>query len=915
MKRQIRLEPVSTFNFRTILNIIFQCMLFITVLMFDVVPVSAQSQHTQKGSKWNRYIKSLIRFNHTGINETVYIHTDREVYAPQDTVWFKGYIRNKAMLTPSNYSKTFFILLVNSSGHEVLKEKYLIMDSEVKGQFYLESRLEEGIYYFLGYSSWMENYDIGEICCKKIMVQKEKRVGLQIVIAYDKQQYFPGDTIQLLVHCYDDLNREIEDVSFSYRFVSGKKVLQKGKGNTAISNHEYIPLMIPPELDTPPEFIISSGYKMERLDTSYSLPVSYFVDVGFFPEGGHCINGLEGNMAFKATTIHGKPVDIEGNIIDQQGKILTTIKSHHNGMGVFPFRPDKNCRCYLQVTQPSGINKSFPLPAGTDKGWLLQVKNHDDTILAEIRNMNIPADTALLTLMVRGYLCYYKTFQSDGNVSIVIPTVEFPDGVGVLTLFDKNMLPRAERLIFINRSEGLDADLHTDRQTYIPRDSVTLKIKLSDVIPDLVKGSYSLSVIDDFLCSTDLLDEPDIRTSLLLSPEIKGKIFQPNGYFSSSDEETHEYLDLLLMTQGWRDYKYPEIIEKPDKRSHPKNMDIISGHLEKQPFGRNSRATGGTVTALFGGKSTKIPVEKDGLFSFLPDYSPEFNSGLLLSAVDMKGNDRLSIILDSSSFEKKMTGYLKYLTDSMGREQITPILTYSRLQDYFSQAFENHQWIEEVVIIKTIRKDEFNYFDHASSKRRIPREDINMARDVEDLINMNPLPSDCRKSMFFIIDDVLQSYWATPEAGGISYKVPDYAYAMHLHPQNIQELNIIWGMEVQGWFGLEVSCIIDIKTKPVSERIDFNIPINPVNIKRFAVTREFYKPVYDTEEKRKDMLPDLRKTIHWEPDVWFTEDGIAAIKFYNGDRYTRIRCILEGITEEGIPVHAEHTYNVSLTRE
>jgi hypothetical protein len=81
------------------------------------------------------------------------------------------------------------------------------------------------------------------------------------------------------------------------------------------------------------------------------------------------------------------------------------------------------------------------------------------------------------------------------------------------------------------------------------------------------------------------------------------------------------------------------------------------------------------------------------------------------------------------------------------------------------------------------------------------------------------------------------------------------------------------------------------------------------------MANEFYSPVYETEAKKRSPVPDLRKTIHWEPELQFDENGVAEILFYNGDRYTRVRCVLEGITGEGIPVHAEHYYNVTLTRE
>ena len=86
-------------------------------------------------------------------------------------------------------------------------------------------------------------------------------------------------------------------------------------------------------------------------------------------------------------------------------------------------------------------------------------------------------------------------------------------------------------------------------------------------------------------------------------------------------------------------------------------------------------------------------------------------------------------------------------------------------------------------------------------------------------------------------------------------------------------------------------------------------------IEKFSLGKEFYAPQYDTESKRRSVLPDLRKTIHWDPDLKIEENGKATVEFFNGDRYTKIKCILEGITDDGVPVHAEHYYNVSLQRD
>jgi len=867
--------------------------------------------------KLNKFLESLFINDQSILNDIIYIHTDREIYAPEDTVWFKAYILNKKYLTESTLSKTFDILLVNSTGKIISQEKYLIQGSGVHGQFLLEHTLNEGIYYIVGYSSWMKNFNANTLFNKKILVLNDKQDGFRLMATLDKQEYFPGDTIQLSVNCYDDFNRNVDDVSFSYRFFAGSDVLHKGRGNTSVTWLDPIPLIIPTDLDTIPEIELRSVYKSQILDTVFSLPVNHSVQINFFPEGGYCINGLETKMAFKAIASNGNPVEIKGDIIDQDGKVITTTKSLHDGMGVFSFIPQENRLCFFQLTQPAGVNKKFFLPEGKNEGWQLHLRpdyKNSNEIELEISNLNTDNDTALITIMIRGYLCYYKAIKIGKKRTVKIPTGDFPHGIAVLTVFDSKLLPQAERLVCIYPENNYSMGLLTDRKRYIPRDSVILSVMLNGNIPFINKGSFSLSVIDNQLCSSNMLDEPDIKSSLLLSPEINGKIHRPNEYFNDLNENAREDLDLLLMTQGWRNYVYLDKISSPDNIVIPSNRDIISGRLMKQPFGAESKVTDGSLRVLFGGNTTVLPVEKDGEFSFQPEYSSKFNTGVFMYAEDKNGKSNLSIILNSSTFENEITVYLKYLTDSLIRNPVKFIFDQDRIQDHFSLSNENHRWLEEVIIVKTMRKKELDIKDLAFNKRTATQDELDMAGNMEILESFIRKPNPDSFPIYYCIDGLLQfTYYSDGMSPPV--RIPDYSYAYTILPEEISEYTVIEGPDVQSLYGWGIEYVIDVKTKPLSERVESWKWKNPVNFNKFAVAKEFYNPVYDTEEKRSSFVPDLRKTILWEPELQLEEDGTAKIKFYNGDRYTRIKCVLEGITDEGVPVHAEHYYDVTLIRE
>ncbi len=883
-----------------------------------------------KNEKFNTFIESQYSMGENRLNDIVYIHTDREVYAPEDTLWFKAYIRNKKYLTDSYVSKTFNVMLLSREGRIIKKKKYLAMDPEVCGQFLLDHTLVEGLYYIAGYSSWMTNFETRTLFSKRIMLLKEKQDGARLIAAFDKENYFPGDTIRLLVNCYDDFNREVGDVSFTYRLITGRQVLQRGEGNTGFSVLEPISLIIPRRLDTIPRLEFSARYNKERLDTVYSLPVINSIQVDFFPEGGRCINGAETTVAFKAVTKLGVPLEIEGNIIDQEGKVLATTQSKCNGMGLFPYFPEENRKCFFKVTRPSGIDWQFALPDGMNQGWILHLKNcdnEDNELELEINNVNTENDTALLLLSVRGYPCYFDVIKTGKERSVKIPLENIPPGIAVITLFNNMLLPQAERLVFVPSDRNYRSKLETDRQQYIPRDSVILSVSLDSDQSTSFKGSYSLSITDNQLCNSDMIDEPNIISSLLLSPEIHGKIYRPNNYFDEANKDAQAHIDLLLMTQGWRNYRY--LGEAGSAGAvKPESRDLITGRLLKQSVVNESSPTGGLLKILFGGNTTTVEVDNDGRFSFDLEYSPNFNTGIFLQAEDMSGQDELSIVLNSTDFEDNLTTYLDYLADSLGREWHTPVNSMDRFQDRFSLGIENHHWLEEVVIRKTVKKKELSITDLAFSKRTATQGELDAAPTMESLQYLVQRFNREGVQVYYCIDGFLQARDSMQQLGpdpavigasnineGPGIKVPDYSYAFSIPPEEIQEYTIIRGPEAEALYGNLVEFVIDVKLKPFSERSGGRKWNNPVTIEKFAVVKEFYAPHYDTEEKRRSTIPDLRKTIHWEPDLHLDETGSAEVLFYNGDRYTRIKCVLEGITEEGIPIHSEHFYDVSLTRQ
>ena len=64
--------------------------------------------------------------------------------------------------------------------------------------------------------------------------------------------------------------------------------------------------------------------------------------------------------------------------------------------------------------------------------------------------------------------------------------------------------------------------------------------------------------------------------------------------------------------------------------------------------------------------------------------------------------------------------------------------------------------------------------------------------------------------------------------------------------------------------------------------------------------REFYQPVYSSDDELHNIKPDLRTTLYWNPDVKIS-DNAAELKFSTGDRKGNYVIFIEGISDLGIP--------------
>ena len=201
------------------------------------------------------------------------------------------------------------------------------------------------------------------------------------------------------------------------------------------------------------------------------------------------------------------------------------------------------------------------LPDADPQGVALHLQQQGAGWRAAIRTSSqLPADSLALTLMHEGRLISFQPLarlagEAGERVATFDASALSSSGVFQLTVFDSHGHVYADRLFFVRRDRDLQPSLTMQglKETYAPYEPVSLKLKA----PQGAR-SVSLAVRDD--SRRDFLnDNGTILTEMLLASEIRGFVPQPGWYFERNDEEHRMGLDLLMLTQGWRRFRWQDM--------------------------------------------------------------------------------------------------------------------------------------------------------------------------------------------------------------------------------------------------------------------------------------------------------------------------------------------------------------------
>jgi uncharacterized protein YfaS (alpha-2-macroglobulin family)/uncharacterized membrane protein len=337
--------------------------------------------------------------------------------------------------------------------------------------------------------------------------------------------------------------------------------------------------------------IIDDGGTNETM--AKTIPINLGkVEVKFYPEGGDLVAGLENRVYFTAKNPVGKPVHIQGLVMNDRGDAVADAETTYEGMGAFTFTPRSGGSYHLKINKPTGVKEDAKLPSPmTDRFVILNtgsgVFGPNEPLEFVVRSAK-PDVPLVVSAWCRGVLVGQQPLVTQKNENGMNPvSIAIPEGIGGvirLTVFDYSPnadaaqppvpQPIAERLVYRRLDKKLTVRAAEHQEKYSPGEKVKASLVVTNEKGEPTPATLGVSVVDDALLNLADDKSPNLTTHFLLSTEIDKPEDLEKADFYLSEETKNGVkagtaLDLLLGTQGWRRFAektLPELAaEGPEK--------------------------------------------------------------------------------------------------------------------------------------------------------------------------------------------------------------------------------------------------------------------------------------------------------------------------------------------------------------
>jgi hypothetical protein len=755
---------------------------------------------------------------------------------------------------------------------------------------------------------------------RKFDAWRKQALQEKVYVRTDRSGYITGELMWFKVYCVDGYKNKPLDISkvvyVEFLGEGNEVVLQRkiemkdgvGSGSmfvpASLSSGNYVLRAYTNWMKNfGPEFYFHSTISVVntfvKLGTpSKSNPV---YDAQFFPEGGDLVAGLQSKVGFRVTDQLGKGISFRGAIIDERNDTVARFRPAKFGIGHFYMTPNASSKYKAVITDQSGRRSTYPLRDVKESGYVMRLVEGADAVTIDVSASSQADNYAPVYLFIQSRETIVSkevhTIQ-NGKTSFRIGASNFPAGITHITLFDKNLQPRAERLYFKRPASPLTIEAKTGSKSYSTRG------KLKVAVSTASDANVSVSVFRNDSLSTP--GQPNLFEYLWLSSDLKGTIESPEYYFSSGDTAVASATDNLMLTHGWRRFTWASVLKAKPAFTY---LPEYRGHIIR-----------GNVT-------TDLNTPANGVLTYLASpekfartYGSRSNAKgeVQFEMKDFYGSKRIYLQTNwraDSTFKMRIANPFseQYAAWPLGPLTLPAAVSKQLLDRSVAMQVQDIYFRDQVNKFVPPGIDSVQFYGQADETYVL--DEYTRFPIMEEVLREYVPGVMVRKKKdgyhFMVIDKVNKALFREDPmvlVDGVPVFNPDKVMAFD--PLKMKRLDILDKEYYEGILSLPgvISFFTygsDLGNFPIDERalqMDYD---------GLHVQREFYLPRYDNAPEKQMRLPDPRTLLYWKPSLMTKRGEPAEIEFYASDVPGNYTIMVEGLSKDGNAGTVMSTFTVS----
>lgn len=632
--------------------------------------------------------------------------------------------------------------------------------------------------------------------------------------------------------------------------------------------------------------------------------------IQFFPEGGNLVSDLESRVGFIIRNANGGINEAKGFIVSNANDTILAFSPLKFGIGNFLFKPQAGNTYKAIVVLPGGPSITQSLPQVYNDGYVMRLDDSGAGQLLLNISMKVngaqQSEQLMLAVHTRQSLKLAErlTVNNSGSVSVAIDKSKLGDGVTHLTLFNQSGRPVCERLYFIKPAQNASLSVSSDRAVYETRQPISLSLNaLSGTAPDL---SMEMSASVFLLDSLQEASQSSIVDYMWLTSDLGDDIESP-GYYFSNDKDVSATTDNLMLTHGWRRFKWEDVLQGGE--AFIKYMPELNGHLVTGVV--RDKRTGLTAPDVdaylsisgqpFGFYTAKS--DKNGIVRF--EVKRYYGNSQVITQPGIGEDSFYQVELQKPFVNRTVTGDRQYVLSEAIKDQLLRKSIGMQVQNIYSgDSLKNFSdpFLDDTLPFygrpeTTYMLDDYKRFTTMEEVLREYVREIGVGARHEQLIFkiFNPVAHDFYDGNALVLLD------------GVAITNPNKIFTYD--PLKIKKIDVIRDRYVMG-----LSTFNGVASFSTYEGMFDGFELDPglvaVDYSGLQMQREFYSPVYATREQFQNRIPDFRNTLYWNGEVQTDKDGKAKLQFYSSDLKGKYLVVVQGMNDTGGFVSATATFEV-----